>query len=63
MVKHSRVPSARRMLETSEVCDYRKETPEGSGDATLPGMSVWSRSRIAGPKSTFTVSAKAQVSM
>lgn len=30
----------RRMLETSEVCDYRKETSEGSGDVTLPGMSV-----------------------
>lgn len=30
----------RRMLETLEVCDYRKETSEGSGDVTLPGMSV-----------------------
>lgn len=62
MAEHSS-SSARRMLETSEVCDYRRETSEGNGDVTLPGMSVWSRSRIAGPKSTSTVSDKVQVSI
>lgn len=46
----------------SGVCDYRKETSVGNGDATLPGMSVWSSLRIAGPKSTSTISAKVQVS-
>lgn len=35
------------------MCDYRKEISEGNGDANLPEMPVWSRSRIAGPKSTF----------
>lgn len=56
MAKHSGVQVQGR------VCNYRK-TSEGNGDATLPGMSVWSRSRIAGPKSTSAVSAKVQVSM